>query len=137
MILSQHRDPVDISLCQSRHLTRPLSREDHGYPEPPSPVLDYHLSPLIGLGKSSGDRPLDIEVHHISPVLGLPKRDEDVVPEAILILIQRHTWGALVVGQDVAVAPGVILIGDDVVLKELDLLSPLEDRHLTPRILEL
>ena len=57
--------------------------------------------------------------------------------EAILILIQRHTWGALVVGQDVAVALGVILIGNDVVLKELDLLSPLEDCHLTLRILEL
>jgi hypothetical protein len=80
-------------------------------------MLDHHLSPPIGPGKSSGDCPLDVKVHHVSLVLSPPKRDEDVAPEAILILIQRHSWGAFVAGQDVPVAPGVILIGNDVVLK--------------------
>ena len=80
MILSQNPRPIEVSFGEGGSLTGPLSGEDDRYSEPSGAMLEKHLSPLMGFGESSGDRPFDIEVHLGSPVLGTPQRDEDVMP---------------------------------------------------------
>ena len=89
--------------------------------QPSCPVLDVGLPLLGGAQEAIADAPLDVELVRVFPVLDLPPRDDDVGLVAELVLIHRCTGSAAVVEEELSVAPGLILVSDDVVLQVTNL----------------
>ncbi|KKM67146.1 hypothetical protein LCGC14_1474050 [marine sediment metagenome] len=96
----------------------------------------FNLPPLLLLGESVLDGALDVEVLDVAFALGLAQRDEHVPAVAFLIAVHGVALADLVLGEDLAVAPGMVLEGDDVILQEFDLLVSFEDGGLAFDVFE-
>lgn len=108
----------------------PVAASDFGKDDAHFEVLgmmpDFNLAGLFGLEKAIFRRAFNIEILNIATVLGFVQRDEDVPAVALLITVYHLAGGALVIGKNLAVTPGVILEGVDVILQKLDPLPLLE-----------
>ena len=121
---------MPAALQQDGPLTQSLLREDDTQSETPSVVPDFNLAGLFSLGEPIGHRPLDVEIGYIPVVFGLTQRDQNIPAVALLIAINDFARRTLIIRKNVAIPPGIILKGIDVVLKELDPLLFPEDGFL-------
>lgn len=73
--------------------------------------------------KTSTNIPLDLEFIDIPTVLDLPKRKQDVSLKTGPVTVYRYATVRTVVEQDFSIAPGVVLVGDDIILQIADFLT--------------
>ena len=73
----------------------------------------------------------------ISPRSALAQGDEHLPLEAIAVAIHGDARALLVVGEELPVAPGLVLVSDDVALEKTHLLSPIQHRHPPPPVFQL
>ena len=99
-------------------------------------VPDLDLPPLLLLNKTVLDRAFDVKVLDVAFALSLAQRDKHVPAVALLIAVHSATVADPVAGEYLAVAPGMVLEGDDVVLEELDPLVSFEDGGLALGVFE-
>ena len=92
--------------------------EDQRGGEPAGPVVDVDLKVLGIVHEAVADRPLDFELGLIVSVFRFPEGNEDMEPISLPIAVDFHTRRAAIPGEDLAVSPGGILIGNDVVLQK-------------------
>ena len=90
------------------------------------PVTDFSLKPLGRCGETAGHGSGEVKDGHIAPLFGLLQRDEYLPLETVAVTVHGDTGTALVVGEDLALSPGLVLVGDDVVLEKTHLLPPLQ-----------
>src|SRR5262249_6737322 len=64
------------------------------------------------------DGSLDHQFFSFTPVVGSPQRNQDFPTIALLIAIHCNSWAASIARENVAVAPGLILNGKNIVLQE-------------------
>jgi len=110
--------------------------EDHVDFEAFCPVRDVGLPITRLFQKALADIPFDVEFVHVSPVLYFTPRDEDVSFVTGSVLVHRRAGGAAVVEEDFAISPGLVLVGDDVVLQVAHLFSFLESGSLSSPVLQ-
>jgi hypothetical protein len=69
---------------------------------------------------------------HISLALDFTSRDENIRLVAEAVPVYRHARRAAVVEEDIYVAPGLVVVGDDVVLQVADSFFLLKGGALDP-----
>ena len=79
-------------------------------------MVDVGLPALAGAGESADNLAMGGEGQFVTAILVLAQGDEHHVPGALLLAVNGDAGGVAVLLQDVAVAPGVIEEGGDVVL---------------------
>jgi hypothetical protein len=125
-ILTKDFCPVSTSLNQHCCPRMSFFGEDDVPLEPPGPVPGFGLSPLFGLGETTFDSAHDVKVLDIACAFGLAQRDQYIPLIPLLVAANHYAGQALVLRKNLAIASGVILKGDHIVLEEPDLLSPAE-----------
>lgn len=116
------QDPavVPAALKQDGPLTGSLLGKDDTQFEAAGVVPDFNLTDLLGLGKTMGHCPLDVEIGYITVVFGLSQGDQDIPAVALLIAINDRARRTLIIRKNFTIPPGIILKGVDVILEELD-----------------
>ena len=79
-------------------------------------MIDFCLKMLPRFTKTVGNCALEAKLFHITAIFGLAEGNKDAVPVPLAIPIHLNTRRALIIGEYVAVTPGFVLVGDDVVL---------------------
>lgn len=74
-------------------------------------------------------------IRYLTPVLHLAPRDEHVGLVAGAVIVHRRAGRTAVAEENLAIAPGLILVGDDVILQVAHLLPFLEGSPLSSPIL--
>ena len=77
----------------------------------------FGLEPFFLSGVGIFCRLFDMELLDIAGTLRLSQGDQDVPAISFLIFVGDHTWRALVTGQNIAVTPGIIFHGNDIVFE--------------------
>lgn len=125
-----------VALDKCSGVGRAGFREDDVDLEVLGRVLDVGF-PLLGSPqKALVDTPFDVELVHISLVLYLTPRDDDVGLVARPVPIHWRAGRAAVIDQDLSIPPGLILVGDDVVLQVANFLVFLKGSSLSSPILQ-
>jgi len=91
-------------------------------------MADLGLPGFLAAAEAILDPPLDVELIHITALLRFPQRDQDDCLVTQRVTIHKKAGRAPIILQDVVIAPGLILIGDGIVLQVADPLSLLETR---------
>ncbi|NWG32723.1 MAG: hypothetical protein HXY29_14710 [Rhodocyclaceae bacterium] len=100
-------------------------------------MVDLGLEVLDRFGEAALDGALDMERLDVAPLLGLAQRDEDVPAMPLAVTVHRHTRRTTIFGEYLAVAPGLVLKRDDVVLEKTHALALVEDGLLSPAVAQL
>src|SRR5260221_4438852 len=58
---------------------------------------------------------------NITAFFGLSKRDKNAITITIVVSVNRNAWGTFVLGKDLTVAPGLVLVSNDIILQKPNL----------------
>ena len=105
-----------VALNERGALGWPGFGENHVDLEVSCPVRDVGLPVPCSPQKALADTPFDVEFVYVSSVLCFPPRDEDVGFVTGSVLIHRRARGAAIIDQDFPIPPGLVLVGDNVIL---------------------
>jgi hypothetical protein len=107
---------IAVLLNQSHSAGSPFEGKDHADRQLACRVVDLNLKRFGVVEKAITDRALNVKYLYILSAFDFSQGDQHPLTVSFLVAVDLNTWRTSVVGENLPIALGHALIGDDVIL---------------------